>query len=84
MVEVTLNGEVRNEIEVVDGEAIEVGIKTSGGCECCEKQRNCSTPSSPLWIQKSNEDRATVVLDKEAIREKVRLAVSRVRKRRKG
>jgi hypothetical protein len=83
-VEVMLNGKVRNEIEVADGGKIEVGIKTSGGCECCETQRNCSTQSSPLWVQKSNEDRKTIVLDREAIREKVKLAVSRVRKRRKG
>lgn len=84
VVEVLLNGEARNEIEVGDGEIVAVDVRTSGGCECCETQRDCATPASGLWVQKSSKDRKTVVLDRDAIRDKVRLAVGRVRKRKRN
>lgn len=84
MVEVIINGESRNEIDVGDGDLVEFAIKTSGGCECCETQRDCVAPASGLWVQKSNKDRKTIVLDKDAIKDKVRMAVGRVRKRRRN
>jgi hypothetical protein len=82
--EITLNGEAAAEINVEDGEVVQVDIRTSGDCECCETQRDCAAESAGLWVQKSNKDRKTVALDKQAIRDKVKLAVDRVRKRRKG
>ncbi len=82
--EITLNGDATVEINVEDGEVIQVDIRTSGDCECCETQRDCAAVSAGLWLQKSNKDRTTVALDKKAMRDKVRLAVDRVRGRRKG
>lgn len=84
VVEVILNGEARNEIKVEDGDIIDVSVRTSGDCECCETQRDCITSTTGLWVQKSNENRKTIVMDKDAIRNKVRLAVDRVRKRKKN
>jgi hypothetical protein len=84
VVEVVLNGEARNQLEVGDGDLINISVTTSGGCECCEIQRECVAPAEGLWIQKSAKDRKTVVLDKEAIKSKVRMAVGGVRKKRRG
>lgn len=83
-IEVLLNGLAVPTIDVEDGELINLEIRPTGDCQCCETQRECVTPSTGLWIQKSNENGRTIVLNKDAIREKVRLAVERVKKRRRG
>lgn len=82
--EVFLNGQNAEQVNVEDGELISVELKTNGQCDCCEVQRECIAPQASLWIQRSREDGKTIVLDKEAIRSKVRLAVDRVRKRRRN
>lgn len=80
-IEVELNGQKVQALNVVDGELIAIQLKTTGDCECCEVQRDCVAPQAGLWVQKSRDDGKTIVLDSEAIRKKVRLAVDRVRKR---
>jgi hypothetical protein len=80
---VIINGEKTTQVNVKDGDSIEVMIETSGNCECCETQRECSSNSSGLFLQKSNKDRKTIILDKEIIMSKVKLAVEKVRKRKK-
>lgn len=81
---ITLNGIQGQEIEVKDGDFINVQVKTIGNCKCCETQRECNMPSKSLWVQKNKMDKKTIVLDQEAIRSKVKIAVDRVRKRRKN
>lgn len=83
-VQVLLNGQPVAAAAVADGELVAVEVRTGEGCECCEVQRDCIAPQAGLWVQKSREDGKTITLDREAIRAKVRLAVDRVRKRRKG
>lgn len=83
-VEVIMNGQATQTVGVADGELIALEVRTSGDCECCETQRTCIAPQAGLWVQKSNQDGRTIVLDREAIRSKVRLAVDRVKKKRRG
>lgn len=83
-IEVLLNGAPVQATSVTDGDLIAVEVRTSGECECCETQRDCISSQSSLWVQKSNQDGKTITIDREAIKNKVRLAVERVRKRKKG
>lgn len=83
--EVFLNGEKAQAVNVNDGEIIALEVKTNGNCECCETQRDCTVQqASGLWVQKSNENGKTIVLDGAALRSKVKIAVDRVRKKRRG
>lgn len=81
-VAVLLNGSL-DSVAVSDGDPINVEIQVIGNCECCETQRDCVSPSQSLWVQKSNKDRKTIVLDKAALIKKVKIATERVRGRRK-
>jgi hypothetical protein len=79
-----LNGEKKEAVEVEDGELVAVEVRTTGDCECCEVQRNCVAPQTGLWVQKSNENGKTIVLDGAALRSKVKIAVNRVRKKKRN
>jgi hypothetical protein len=83
-IKIKINGKENQQMIVEDGEKINIDIQTEGTCDCCEIERECSSKSSELWIQKSNKEKKTIVLDKEAIRSKVRLAIEKVRKRKRS
>jgi hypothetical protein len=83
-VDVTLNGEATRQIQAKDGDLIVVGVSNSAGCECCEVYRDCSMSSSSLWVRKNEKEINNFVLDRESIREKVRIAVDKVRRKRKN
>jgi hypothetical protein len=83
-VDVTLNGEATRQIQAKDGDLIVVGVSNSAGCECCEVYRDCSMASSSLWARKNEKETNNFVLDRESIREKVRIAVDKVRKKREN
>lgn len=82
-VNIILNGKQAEAVEVIDGEFVTIELKTSGYCECCEVQRDCYVPQAGLWVQKSNENGRTIVLDGSALKAKVKIAVDRVRKKRR-
>lgn len=76
-----MNGMPTNQIEVQDGDVIDVEFQSIGDCKCCETKRDCIFPQSSMWIQKSNKDKKIVVLNKKELANKVKFAVDRVRKR---
>jgi hypothetical protein len=79
-----LNGENTDKILVEDGKKIEIKVQTNKDCDCCEVERECSSKSSSIWIQKSKQDKKTIILDQNEIKSKVRLAVEKVKRRRRG
>jgi plasmid replication initiation protein len=69
--------------DVEDGDLIEVEvISLLGNFKCCETQRDCNYQAPAIWIQKSNKDRKTITLNKEALLRKVKFAAERVRGKR--
>ena len=81
--EVFMNGDRVDYITIGDGDTVAIELKSSGGCQCCEVERDCTVQTSSLWVQKSSKENKTIVMDRNAIREKVQLAVDRVRRRRR-
>lgn len=79
---VLLNGEL-DSTTVSDGDQIQIEIQVIGDCECCETQRDCVAPAETLWVQKSNKNKKTIVLDKVALMKKVKFAAERVRGKKK-
>lgn len=82
-ISLSLNGVAANNIQVADGDLVAVELNGGPQCQCCEVHRECATNSAGLWAQKSNKDKKTLVLDREALEAKVRFAAERVRGRRR-
>lgn len=80
-----LNGSARNSVQVNDGDSISVELQTLGDCECCETKRDCNGGSqASMWMKKGNRENKTIVLNKMALEQRVKLIVEKVKKRSRG
>ena len=64
---VEINGERTESIEVKDGDEIEVSLKTTQDCSCCEVGRNCNAKNAGFWVVKNNREKGVTSLDRSQL-----------------
>ena len=80
-----LNGNAGNAVQVEDGDSITVEIQAIGSCICCETKRSCEgSQSTAMWMAKSAKENKTIVMNKSAIEQKIKLVMDKVRRRKRG
>lgn len=77
-VSVSLNG-AQNEVDVFDGDVIEVEVNSNEECPCCEVEQECVSQTTTMWVQKSGKDKKTIVMNKKELLSKINLAAQKVR-----
>jgi hypothetical protein len=80
-VNLLLNGKIATTIDVEDGDTINVELQATGNCLCCETGKNCNTQNAPMWVQKSNKENKTIILNRSELMNRVKFVTNRVRKR---
>lgn len=81
---VMINGQIRETIDVEDGDAIDISLHSNDECSCCETHRNCEARNAGFWVLKNTKEKGTIAIDKSQINERLKTMAINMAKRKMG